>query len=61
MKDGERSIWEGCNGCQCGAASDVIDRNHVDGVVNIWNESELNASLDHPPDKIVGICNLKYL
>lgn len=37
----------------------MIDRNHVDGVVDIGDESELDASLDHPPDKIVGVCNFE--
>jgi len=60
VKNG-KSIRERRNSCQSGAASDVIDRNHVDGVVDIWDEPKLNASLDHPPDKIVGVGDLKYL
>ena len=61
MKNGDRCVGERRNSCQNGAASDVIDRNHVDGVVDIWYESELNASLDHPPNKIIGVGDWKDL
>ena len=33
----------------------MVDRHHVDGVVDIWSLAELDAALDHADEKIVGI------
>jgi hypothetical protein len=35
----------------------VIDRNHVDSIVDIRDKSKLDASLREAPDKIVGVSN----
>jgi len=38
-----------------GDSSDVVDGNHVDGVVDVGDETELDGSLDESPDEVVGV------
>ena len=37
---------------------DVVDRDHVDRVVDIWHKPQLNAALHQTPNEIVRIRNL---
>ena len=39
----------------------MINRNHVDGVVDIGRQAELDAALDHSPDEVVGVGNYEGL
>jgi hypothetical protein len=50
-----RSVWQGLHGSEGSATSDMIHRYHVHSVVYIWNKAELDASLDHAPNKVVGV------
>ncbi|WOO77286.1 uncharacterized protein LOC62_01G000873 [Vanrija pseudolonga] len=35
----------------------VIDRAHIECVVDVWDKAELETTLDHTPDEVVGVGN----
>lgn len=43
------------DGARNNDASNVINRNHVDGIVDVGHLSELSASLNHTKQEIVGV------
>jgi hypothetical protein len=60
VEDGERRVGEGRDGCEGGAASDVVHGDHVDGVVDVGDESELDTAFDEPPEEIIRIRDCFY-
>ena len=36
----------------------MVNRYHVNRVIDIRNESELDATFDHAPDEIIGVRDL---
>lgn len=55
VEDTEGSIPKRRNGSKRSTQRNVVDRYHVDGVVNVGDKSKLDASLDHTPDEIIRI------
>jgi hypothetical protein len=55
MKDSEPSAWVGRYRSQCDAERHVVNWNHVYSVVDIGNESKLNASLREAPYEVVRV------
>lgn len=39
--------------------ANVVDRDHVDRVVDVWNQSKLDGSLDESPNEIIGVGDCK--
>ncbi len=50
---------KGATAASVGAARDVVDGDHVDRVVDIGDEPELDASLDHSPDEVIRVSDWK--
>jgi len=57
MKHSEPSDWVGRYRSLGNTKGHVVDWNHVDSIVDIWDKSKLDASLREAPDKIVGVSN----
>jgi hypothetical protein len=55
MKDSEPSAWVERYRSQCNAGGHVVNWNHVYSVVDIGNESKLNASLREAPDEVIRV------
>ena len=50
-------ISEGCQRSESGRTCNMINGYHIDSIVDIRNQTELDAALDHPPDEVVRVGN----
>lgn len=61
MEDGKSVLWfwkwRDCG--QSGAPRDMVNWDHVDSIIDVGHQSELNASLDKSPDEVVRVRNYK--
>ena len=55
------SVGQWRDGRKPSAQRDVVDGDHVDGIVDIRDQSQLDAPFDHAPDEIICIGNCRDL
>jgi hypothetical protein len=57
VEDTHGCIGKRGRGRESGGKSYVVDGNHVDGIIHVWHETELDAALHHSPDEVVRVSN----